>query len=65
VTRDDDRRRRYSLFWLLAGLTFLVLGIAVFSADRHGHRIGGFLVLLAIACLAISLGVGYEGRRSD
>jgi hypothetical protein len=61
----SDRWQGFIAFWLLGGLTLLVIGIAMFAAVRHGHRVGAVIVLIGIVCFAIGLLVWRAGRRQD
>lgn len=42
-------------FWLLAGITLLALGVAMFVTVRHAHRVGGVVAFLGLVCLAAGL----------
>jgi hypothetical protein len=42
----------------------LVLGIAVFTADHHGHRIGAVLAVLSLVSLVVGL-VVLRAARGD
>ena len=56
--RDGERPanwRSFVAFWLLAGITLLALGIAMFATVRHAHRVGGVIAFLGLLCLAFSV----------
>ena len=61
----DDRWQSFIAFWLVAGLALLGLGIVVFAAVRHGHRLAGVIVLAGIVSLAIGLSLRRVGRGAD
>jgi uncharacterized membrane protein len=50
-------------FWLLAGITLLALGIAMFATVRHGHRVGGVIAFLGLLCLTFALVLRRAGKR--
>jgi uncharacterized membrane protein len=62
---QPDRWLTFIAFWLLAGLTLLTVGIAMFAVVRHAHRVGAFIAFLGIICLAIGLLVRRGGRREE
>ena len=61
----SDRWRSFVAFWLIAGLTLLVTGIAMFVAVHHGHRVGGVIVLVGIVCFVIGFLVWRAGRQPE
>jgi hypothetical protein len=60
---DSDRWQLFVAFWLLGGLALLVIGIAVFAAVHHGHRVGAVIALVGVVSVAIGLVVRRAGRR--
>jgi hypothetical protein len=62
---DSERWQVFVAFWLLGGLALLVIGIAVFAAVRHGHRIGAVIALVGVVSLAIGFVVWRAGRRPE
>lgn len=62
---QSDRWQGFVAFWLLGGLALLIIGIAMFAAVRHGHRVGGFIGLVGIVCFAIGLLVNGAGRKRE
>ena len=65
MTRHEaERWQTFTAFWLLAGLALLAIGITVFAAVHHGHRLGGVLVLLGVGCLALGV-VVWRVQRAD
>lgn len=65
MTRQEaERWQTFIAFWLVGGLALLAIGIAVFAAVHHGHRLGGVLALLGVGCLAIGLAV-WRIQRAD
>jgi len=63
--RDGERSswRSFVAFWLLAGITLLALGSAMFATVRHAHRVGGVIAFLGLLCLAFSLVLYRASRR--
>ena len=62
---QSDRWQSFVAFWLLGGLVLLAIGIEMFAAVRHGHRVGGLIALLGIVCLVIGLLVRRAARRPE
>ena len=61
----EERWRVFVAFWLLGGVTLVVIGIAMFAAVAHAHRVGGVLFLLGAISIGISLGVRRASQRSN
>lgn len=57
--------RSFVAFWLLAGITLLALGIAMYATVRHAHRVGGVIAFLGLLCVAFSLILHKASRRGD
>jgi hypothetical protein len=62
---QSDRWQGFVAFWLIGGLALLVLGIAVFAAVHHAHRVGTVIALAGVVSLAIGLVVRRAGRRPE
>lgn len=62
---QSDRWRSFIAFWLVGGLALLVIGIWMFAAVRHGHRVGGFIGLVGIVSFAVGLLVWRAGRQAE
>jgi hypothetical protein len=61
----DERWQLFIGFWLLAGLALLTIGIAMFAAVAHSHRVAGLVMLLGVVCLAIGGGLLRAARRGE
>ena len=51
---ETERWRTFLAFWIAAAIMFILLGVGVFVAAHHGHRIGFALLLLGLASLLIA-----------
>ncbi len=65
TSSPDEHWQVFIGFWLLAGLTLFIIGIAMFAAVAHSHRLGAILMLLGIVCIVIGLTVLRAARRAD
>jgi hypothetical protein len=59
----DDRWRTFVAFWFGAALTLFGLGLAMFVAIAHSHRIAFVLLILAAMCLTVGLLIRRAGRQ--
>jgi hypothetical protein len=62
---QSERWQGFVAFWLLAGLALLVIGIGMFAAVHHGHRVGAVIALVGAVSLGIGLVVWRAGRRPN
>jgi heme A synthase len=60
-----EQRQSFIAFWLFAGASLLVIGIAMFAAVRHGHRVGALIAFLGVVCLGIGFLVRRAGRERE
>lgn len=61
----SDRWQAFVAFWFLGGVTLLAVGILMFVAVRHGHRVGAVIALVGIPCFAIGVLVRRAGRNQE
>jgi predicted lipid-binding transport protein (Tim44 family) len=62
---DYEHWQAFVGFWLVAGLALLLIGIAMFAAVAHSHRVAALLILGGIVCLAIGFIVRRAAQRAD
>jgi uncharacterized membrane protein len=62
---SDEQWKVFTAFWLLAGVALLIIGIAMFAAVAHSHRVAAVLMLAGILSLAVGLTVRHAGRGAD
>jgi uncharacterized membrane protein len=51
----DEHWQVFIGFWLLAGVTLLIIGIAMFATVQHSHRVAAILIFLGIISIVIGL----------
>jgi hypothetical protein len=65
VGQQSQSWQSFIAFWLLAGLALVALGIFMFVAVHHGHRVGALIALIGLACIAIGLFIRRAQRRES
>jgi ABC-type multidrug transport system permease subunit len=65
VAPQSQSWQGFIAFWLFAGLVLLTLGIFMFAAVHHGHRVGALIALVGLACIGIGLFVRRAQRRGS
>lgn len=61
----DEHWQVFIGFWLLAGLSLFIIGIATLAAVTHSHRLAAILMLLGVLCIVIGLTVLRAAGRAD